>query len=249
MLSNVEKEKLVIDLHYNQRKNVRQIAQEARMSFRDISAIIKKKEAAVINDVGSGSGSGTGIGVVDNRQQQQQSDDSNNNNNKSPNEKATQAYKLYDEGKKPVDVAVRLGLSEKEAARYYTEYWRLNHLYNLHSIYKELKGDLSPILKLYRLLKRQGITTDKIEWFVHTVNTGMYKIPEIQKQYAKVKEELEAIDYKKTIAKNQLDDIHNQITYLNKISYSKRNEIAYLQIGAQELEGYVHGLQNHDQQQ
>jgi hypothetical protein len=46
----------------------------------DISTIIKKKEAAEVND---GSGTGNGIGV-DN--QQQQSDDSNNND-KSPNEK------------------------------------------------------------------------------------------------------------------------------------------------------------------
>ena len=44
MLNNVEKEKLVIHLYYNQRKNVRQIAQEARISFRDIAAILKKKE-------------------------------------------------------------------------------------------------------------------------------------------------------------------------------------------------------------
>jgi hypothetical protein len=51
------------------------------------------------------------------------------------------------------------------------------------------------------------------------------------------------------MAKYQLDDINNQITYLNKVSYSKRNDIAYLQIGVQELEGYVHGLQNHNQQQ
>ena len=64
MLSNVEKEKLVIDLYYNQRKNVRQIAQEARISFRDIAAIIKK-----VNDVGSGSGNG--IVTMDNQQQQQ----------------------------------------------------------------------------------------------------------------------------------------------------------------------------------
>jgi DNA-directed RNA polymerase specialized sigma subunit len=62
MLSNVEKEKLVIDLYYNQRKNVRQIAQEARISFRDIAAILKKKEAAV-ND---GSGDGNEIVIVDN---------------------------------------------------------------------------------------------------------------------------------------------------------------------------------------
>jgi uncharacterized protein YdbL (DUF1318 family) len=65
MLINVEKEKLVIDLYYNQRKNVRQIAQETRISFRDIAAIIKKKEAAAVNDVGSGKGIG-----VDNQQQE-----------------------------------------------------------------------------------------------------------------------------------------------------------------------------------
>jgi hypothetical protein len=148
-----------------------------------------------------------------------------------------------------VDVAVKLSLSEKEATRCYTEYWRLTHLYELHSIYKEIKGDLSPIIKLYRLLKREGIRTKDLEWFVHTVNIGMCKIPEIQKQYCKVKDELEAIDYKKAMAKHQLDDMNNQITYLNKISYNKRNEIAYLQIGAQELEGYVHGLKNHNQHQ
>ncbi|HET7283348.1 MAG TPA: hypothetical protein VFI70_01560 [Nitrososphaeraceae archaeon] len=43
--------------------------------------------------------------------------------------------------------------------------------------------------------------------------------------------------------------MNNQITYLNKIRYSKRNEIAYLKIGVQELEGYVQGLKNHNQQQ
>jgi len=81
------------------------------------------------------------------------------------------------------------------------------------------------------------------------VNTGMYKIPETQKQYAKIKDELEAIDYKKTMAKYQLNNMNNQITYLNKISYSKRNEIAYLKIGLQELEGYAHGLDSNGQQQ
>ena len=51
---------------------------------------------------------------------------------------------------------------------------------------------------------------------------------------------------KKTMAKYQLDDMNNQISYLNKISFNKRNEIAYLQIGVQELEGHIHGLQNHE---
>lgn len=42
MLSDLEEEKLVIHLYYNQRNNVRQIAQEGGMSLR-FTAILKKK--------------------------------------------------------------------------------------------------------------------------------------------------------------------------------------------------------------
>jgi hypothetical protein len=225
-----EREKKVLEL-YDQGKSTRDIAKELRMSLRDISIILRKCQ---VNH---------GIAIT------KDNDNTNSTKNKSPNEKATKAYKLYTEGNKPVEVAIQLSLSEKEATKYYAEYWRLRRLYELHSIYKEIKGDLSLILKLYRLLKREGIRTKDLEWFANTVNTGMYKIPEIQKQYAKIQDEVEAIDYKKTMAKYQLDDMNNQISYLNKISYNKRNEIAYLQIGVQELEGHIHGLQNHKQQQ
>jgi hypothetical protein len=50
------REKLVLDLHYGQHKNVRQIAQEARMSFRDMDAIVKKKGAAVNGSSAYGNG-------------------------------------------------------------------------------------------------------------------------------------------------------------------------------------------------
>ena len=146
MLNNVEKEKLVIDLYYNQLKNVRQIAQEARISFRDIAAILKKKEAAAVND-GSGDG-GNGIVAMDNQQQQL------GNGSSQSNQKSTQAYKLFSEGKKPVEVAIQLSLSEKEATRYYTEYWKLKRLYNLYQIYQESKGNLSYILKLCSVSKK-----------------------------------------------------------------------------------------------
>ena len=49
--------------------------------------------------------------------------------------------------------------------------------------------------------------------------------------------------------KYELGDMNNRLTIPNRDIYNKRNEIAYLQIGAQELEGYVHGLENHNQQQ
>ena len=176
MLINVEKEKLVIDLYYNQRKNVRQIAQEARISFRDIAAILKKKEA----EVNHASGNGNGIVVIDNRQQQQQSNDSNNNN-KSPNEKA-QAYKLFSEGKKPVDVAIQLGLSEKQATRYYREYLELEGLYELTLLYEERKHHLPSFLKLHKIMERQGMGEDDIANVLKYSN----ELPNLQYVQAKI---------------------------------------------------------------
>ena len=132
-----DRERHVLEL-YDQGKNTREIAKELRMSPRDIGFILKKGQ---LNH---------GIVTID---------DVNNHNNKPANEKSTQAYKLFSEGKKPVEVAIQLSLSEKEATRYYTEYWRLKRLYSLYHIYQESKGNLSYILKLCRLAKRQGITS------------------------------------------------------------------------------------------
>jgi DNA-binding CsgD family transcriptional regulator len=152
--NNTERESKVLELYNNQGKTTREIAKEQRLSLRDISIILKKH------------GVNHGIAIDD-------------DNKKSPNEKFTQAYKLFSEGKKPIEVAIQLGLSERQATRYYTEYWRLKRLYKLHSIYKESKGDLSTFLKIYRLSKRLGIGLKDLEWFVRMVEMGIYKIPEI----------------------------------------------------------------------
>ena len=39
-----DRQKLVLDLYYNQCKNTREIAKEARMSFRDIGSILNKAD-------------------------------------------------------------------------------------------------------------------------------------------------------------------------------------------------------------
>ena len=113
-------------------------------------------------------------------------------------------YKLFSEGKTPVEVAIQLNLSEKEATRYYTEYWKLKRLYGLYHIYQESKGNLSYIMKLCTLAKRHGITADNIEWFVNMVNIGTYNIPDLQKQYAKLQDEVQVIDHQKVMSKAEL---------------------------------------------
>ena len=43
-MTRQEREKAVLELYYNQGKNIREIAQEARMSFRNIGAILNKAD-------------------------------------------------------------------------------------------------------------------------------------------------------------------------------------------------------------
>ena len=232
-----ERERHVLEL-YDQGKNTREIAKELRMSLRDIGFILKKGQ---VNH-------GITATMMDNA--------NNSNNNKPANEKASQAYKLFSEGKTPVEVSIQLGLSEKEATRCYTEYWKLKCLYSLYQIYQESKGNLSYILKLCSLAKRQGITAadNNIEWFVNMVNIGTYNIPDLQKQY-KLQDEVQVIDHKRVVSKAELDNMNNQISILHRTMYQlsatcndKRNKIAYLQAQIQVLEGCVNGLKNRSQQ-
>jgi hypothetical protein len=175
MLNNVEKEKLVIELYYNQQKNVRQIAQEARMSFRDIAAILKKKEAAAVNDDDS---NGNGIGVaIDNQQQQI------GNGSSQSNQKSTQSYKLFSEGYKPVEVAIQLSLSEKQVTKYCREYWELKGLHELTFLYEGRKHYLPSFLKLHNIMQRQGIDDEN-----HIANVLNYakELPNLQQYWENI---------------------------------------------------------------
>ena len=152
VLTREEKERLVSDL-YNQGRTYREIAKEARISPRDIGIILKKAEQ---------------------NNQRQQQEDSGKNNDKAakPLDKTTQAYKLFSEGKKPIEVAVDLGLSGEETIRLYKEFWKLKHLNELYQIYPEIKHTLPSFLKLHRSLKRQGMGPKNVEWFVDILKSA-----------------------------------------------------------------------------
>src|SRR5919107_2579885 len=135
IMTRQERERLVLEL-YNQGKTIREIAKEARMSFGDIGAILNK----AVEEKTEGS----------KEQEQRQLSIS------------AQAYKLFSEGRTPLEVAIALNLRESEATKFYKEYWKLKHLHNLNMVYEELKGDIDPFLTLYKLAKRKGIGVNQV---------------------------------------------------------------------------------------
>jgi hypothetical protein len=52
------------------------------------------------------------------------------------------------------------------------------------------------------------------------VDVGTYNIPDLQKQYAKLQDEVQVIDHQKVVSKAELDNMNNQMSILRRIMYS-----------------------------
>jgi transposase len=129
-MTRQERERLVVDL-YNQGKTIREIAKEARMSFRDIGVILNKVIEKQAEEQGIKQNNNNSGGKIQEEEQQHLS-------------LSAQAYKLFSDRKTPLEVAIALNLRESEATKLYREYWKLKQLHNLNMVYEETKGDIEP---------------------------------------------------------------------------------------------------------
>ncbi|MGH9987271.1 MAG: hypothetical protein ACRD8W_25275 [Nitrososphaeraceae archaeon] len=132
VLTRSEKEELVLQL-YEEGKTIREIAKEVHMSFGPIGNIIRRAAG----------------------------DSNNGSNDKLTTSKETEALKLFQEGKKPIETAIILDISPDETEDLYLAYLRLVNLHNLVLIYKELKYQLPSLVKLYKILGCAGIAAEE----------------------------------------------------------------------------------------
>jgi hypothetical protein len=89
-------------------------------------------------------------------------DDDDNEKSHSNTEKATRAYKLFSEGKKPVQVAIELNLREGQVNKFFREFWKLKRLNQLYEIYPQIECCLPSFLKLHKALKKRGLNLQEI---------------------------------------------------------------------------------------
>ena len=115
VLTRQEKEKKILDL-YNQGMTYKQIAETARVSLRDMNPVIKKAEKEREKELGINTQEENNSGN-ENRQTQKKTSTS------------TQAYRLFSEGKTPLEVAIELNIKQPEATRYCREYWKLSQMH------------------------------------------------------------------------------------------------------------------------
>jgi hypothetical protein len=204
ILTRQERERLVLDL-YNQGKTYREISKEARISPRDIAVILNK----VIEEKKS-EGEEQQVDTEQNQEQSQQQE------HLSP---SAQAYKLFSECKTPLEVAIALNLGESEAIKFYKEYWKLKQLHNLNTVYEELKGNIEPFLKLYRLSKKKGMGVKQVVNLLTIVNDDL---PAIEERVKTLRNDISMLQFQKRIDERNLYQLNNKIASTTKLLNSFR---------------------------
>jgi DNA-binding CsgD family transcriptional regulator len=238
ILTRQERERLVIDLYYNQGKTYREISKVARISPRDIAVILNK--------------------AVEEKNREQQQDHNSGEKNRNQEQQqphqslSAQAYKLFSEGKTPLEVAIALNLRESEATKFYKEYWKLKRLHNLTLIYEEIKGDTEPFLKLYRLSKAAGMSVQQV---VHLLKIANNDLPAVEKRFKRLRNEISMLQFQKCIDERSLYQLKNQITSTTKLLSSfrmcckrERREIENLCNEKARLEALVTQFKNNNEE-
>jgi hypothetical protein len=114
------------------------------------------------------------------------------NNTASDTERlSAQAYELFSHGKTPVQVAIELNLRKLQVTKYYREYWKLKGLYKLNMVYEEIKDDIPYFLKLRRVSKVAGMSTEQVVNLLEIANNDL---PALENSYEKLKTDLSSLE-------------------------------------------------------
>jgi len=87
-----------------------------------------------------------------------------------------QAYRLYSEGKTPIEIAVILNIREPEATQFNIEYWKLSQLDSLNRVYQETNGNISPLVELHRQMRAAGVSVERVIRLLQMANNDLLSI-------------------------------------------------------------------------
>jgi hypothetical protein len=222
-MTRAQKEQYVIEL-YKQDKTSREIAQRAHMSPRDIAVIIRKVKAELEREAG--------------HTDEEEIDDNEHRS------KQSQAFKLFSEGKTPVDVVIAIDMQAEEVHAIYREYWELKGMYKLNVLYEEAKDTLPSVLKLHRVVEEQGMGEQEIINVLKLANNN--ELPYLQDKVEYLKNEINNLELEKVKCTNhvptlskRIDEFRETVNVYESSLSEKREEIAFLNREQKRLDNFA----------
>ena len=185
-MNREEREEHVI-LLYKEGRTFKDIAKEMHMSFRDIGAIIKKAKLEAEHERGY----------------------TTDEELKSPEAKA---FKLFSEGKSPIEVAIALDEPGDRVRALYREYWELTGRFELTQIYDEARSDLGGLLRLHRIIKRLEMEEHDIKKVFELAKYNQLELLQWKVQY--LSEEVNMLEFQKAKVTNDILKLNSAMNQL-----------------------------------
>jgi hypothetical protein len=199
-MNREEREEYVIQL-YKENNSIREIARLVHMSFRDIGVIINKAKLQAERERGYVTA-------------------------EEPKSPESRAFKMFSEGKSPIEVAIALDEPGDRVRAMYREYWELTGRYRLAQIYDQAKKYLPSLLRLHKIVKDLGMEEhDMINLF------ELAKHNELERLQWKVQyltNEVNMLEIQKTKSTNDILRLNWTINELESSLAQKRGEMAYM---------------------
>jgi uncharacterized coiled-coil DUF342 family protein len=162
----------------------------------------------------------------------------------------SQALKLFNEDKDPVDVAITLDLPASKAEGIYKQFLKLRGLTRMVNLYEEIKADIPLLARLYDTVKAYDLTKDDINNIVRYAPEHLYLKDDIKE----MKEQLDSLLNQKSKATTSLLSIKKKHTEfeerIDELSVSSMRKMSYIEnllSKIEQLETYFSKLKNSDE--
>jgi DNA-binding CsgD family transcriptional regulator/predicted RNase H-like nuclease (RuvC/YqgF family) len=124
-------------------------------------------------------------------------------------ELSSKAYKLFSEGKTPVEVAITLNLREPEVTKLYREYLKLQGLPKFNLIYEEIGEDnIEDFVEFWNRSKERGMGRMHM---VKALAIADKELPYLEEKCELLKIENNDLESKKQQSKNELHNLKDEI--------------------------------------
>ena len=182
-----KKDKEELRLH-QENKTIRQIAEAVHVSFGNIGKIIRRLDGRADND-------GSDLDL----------------SNKS---KTIQAFYLFKNRKKPIDVSIDLDIPANEIEDILQEYWVLIQLNELALVYYEIRSNLDQFLKLFHTLKKNRSVNQKD--IGSLLKYAVYDLPYLQDRIQRLTSNVIDMEWRKKQSKDEIAILNSSVSQLKK---------------------------------
>jgi len=143
-----------------------------------------------------------------------------------PKSPESRAFKLFSEGKSPVEAAITLDLPGDRVRAMYREYWELTGRYELAQIYDEARYDVRGLLRLHKTVKDLGLSETDVIKVLELVKHN--ELEHLQRKVEYLRNEVNMLEMEKWKSTDNILKLNSMKDEFEGSLSQKRGEMAYM---------------------